>query len=389
MENFVFQNPTKLVFGKGQIASLNELIPRDAKIMITMGGGSIFKNGIYDQVKKALDGRTWIEFSGIEANPEYETLCRAVAIARDNNIDFLLAVGGGSVIDGTKFIATAIRYPGDPWEFLIDRRLALPIQAVPLATVLTLPATGSEMNCGAVISRRELYEKFAFDNTTCFPQFSILDPEAIFSLPKRQIANGIVDTFAHTLEQYLTIPAERTMVMDRFAEGLLTTLIEIAPELMSETLSYDACANFMLTATMGLNGFIAMGTTQDWATHMIGHELTALHGLDHGVTLAIVYPALMHVMRAEKYDKLLQYAKRVWNITSGSDDQKIDDAISLTEQFFRSLSIKTRLPEHQITSQTITEIVARFNARKWSVGEHQYVTPDKVNLILSRAMSSF
>lgn len=378
MNNFTFENPTKLVFGKGQISKLSDLIPAKAKIMLTMGGGSIFKNGIYDQVKKALDGRTWIEFSGIEANPEYETLLKAVSIARDNEVDFLLAVGGGSVIDGTKFIATALRYAGEPWEFLLDRSKAT--DATPFATVLTLPATGSEMNNGAVISRRQRNEKFAFGHDNCFPAFSILDPEAIFSLPKRQIANGIVDTFAHTLEQYLTIGNHRDMVMDRFAEGLLTTLIELTPELMADKPSYDTCANFMLTATMGLNGFVAMGTVQDWATHMIGHELTALHGLDHGVTLAIVFPALMSVMKDKKEAKLQQYALRVWQTDS------IETAIERTEQFFRSLGIKTKLSEHQITEQTIATIVERFKARNWNVGENGFVTPQKVEQILRSAL---
>lgn len=385
MNNFVFQNPTKLVFGKGQISKLNKLIPSDAKIMITMGGGSIFKNGVYDQVKKALDGRTWIEFSGIEANPDYDTLIKAVAIARDNGVDFLLAVGGGSVIDGTKFIASAIKYTsGEPWEFILDNSKVG--DSVPLASVLTLPATGSEMNCGAVVSRRALGEKFAFQSKANYPVFSILDPEAIYSLPLKQVANGIVDTFAHTLEQYMTVPADgRNMVMDRFAEGLMSTLVTLAPELMVEKRSYDACANYMLTATMGLNGFIALGATEDWATHMIGHELTALHGLDHGVTLAIVHPALLSVMRKEKHAKLVQFAERVWGVSAGTDEQKIDVAIEKLEAFYRSLGIKTRLSEHNIGQSTITEIVQRFTARRWNVGESGYVTPEKVSLILNAA----
>lgn len=384
MTNFVFQNPTKIVFGKGQIAKLNKLIPEGAKIMITMGGGSIFKNGIYDQVKKALDGRTWIEFSGIEANPEYETLVRAASIARDNKVDFLLAVGGGSVIDGTKFIATAINYAGDPWEFMLDSSKMC--DSVAIGTVLTLPATGSEMNCGAVVSRREFNEKFAFKNPSNFPLFSVLDPEAIYSLPLKQVANGIVDTFAHTLEQYLTVGEGRDMVMDRFAEGLMTTLVALAPELLVEKRSYDACANFMLTATMGLNGFVAMGVVEDWATHMIGHELTALHGLDHGVTLAIVHPAVMNVMRKEKAAKLVQYAERVWGVTVGSDADKIDAAIKATEEFYRSLGIKTRLSEHGIGLDTIAQIVSRFTDRGWRVGEYGIVTPEHVEKILKVAL---
>lgn len=382
MQNFTFQNPTKLVFGKGTIAKLSKLIPAGAKVMLTYGGGSIKKNGIYDQVKEALKGHDVSEFSGIEPNPEYKTLLRCVVECKSKGVDFLLAVGGGSVIDGTKFIATALKYEGDPWEFLLNPALAT--DAVELASVLTLPATGSEMNNGAVISRRERNEKFAFHNPKAYPVFSILDPTAIYSLPKKQVANGIIDTFAHTLEQYLTFD-NKAMVMDRWAEGLLQTLIELAPKLEANQQDYDACANFMLTATMGLNGFIAMGVAQDWATHMIGHEITALHGLDHGVTLAIVHPGVMSVMRQEKREKLIQYAERVWGI-SGSDEQKIEGAIEATEKFYRSLGVKTRLSEHGIGEETITEIVKRFTERGWNVGENGIVTPEKVELILRKVL---
>lgn len=388
MNNFSFQNPTRLVFGKGQIAQLSTLIPAGSKIMLTIGGGSIFKNGIYDQVKAALTagGHTWIEFQGIEPNPEYETLMQATQLARREGVDFLLAVGGGSVIDGTKFIATAIHYAGnDPWEILFNPKSWG--RSVPLASVLTLPATGSEMNCGAVVSRRERGEKFAFQNPANYPVFSILDPEAIYSLPLRQVANGIVDTFAHTLEQYLVVEKKgRNMVMDRFCEGLMTTLVTLAPELLQEERSYDACANFMLTATMGLNGFMAMGATQDWATHMIGHELTALHGLDHAVTLAIVHPGVMEVMRSEKRAVLVQYAERVWGIVSGSDIEKSNGAIAATERFYRSLGVKTRLSEHGIGKTTIDQIVARFEERGAKLGEYGLVTPDKVRRILEKAL---
>lgn len=389
MNNFSFQNPTRLVFGKGQIARLSKLIPAGSKIMMTIGGGSIFKNGIYDQVKAALEagGHTWIEFQGIEPNPEYETLMQATQLAQREGVNFLLAVGGGSVIDGTKFIATAIHYPGyDAWQILFDPKSWG--TSVPLASVLTLPATGSEMNCGAVISRRERNEKFAFQNPDNYPVFSILDPEAIYSLPPRQVANGIVDTFAHTLEQYLVVEADggRNMVMDRFCEGLMTTLVTLAPELNQEERSYDACANFMLTATMGLNGFVAMGATQDWATHMIGHELTALHGLDHAVTLAIVHPGVMEVMRSEKRAVLVQYAERVWGIASGSDIEKSNGAIAATERFYRSLGVKTRLSEHGIGKSTIDQIVARFEERGAKLGEYGLVTPDKVRRILEKAL---
>lgn len=379
MNNFTFRNPTKLIFGKGTIAKLGKEIPANAKIMVTYGGGSIRRNGVYEQVMDALQGRNVMEFGGIEANPQYTTLKKAIDICRQHGVNYLLAVGGGSVIDGTKFIATALKYGGDPWDFMVDPRKA--VDAIPLATVLTLPATGSEMNNGSVISRKEIQEKLAFHNPKTFPVFSILDPEVCYSLPTRQVMNGVVDSFAHTLEQYLTTD-NQAMVMDRWAEGLMQTLIELGPKLKKKHDDYDSMANFMLTATMALNGFIAMGVPQDWATHMIGHELTALHGLDHGVTLAIIYPGLMKVMRHEKYAKLVQYAERVWGVTEGSPEQKAKAAVEKTDEFFRSLGMKTRLSEHSIGEDTIQFIVDRFRQRGWNLGEEQAVTPEKVEKIL-------
>lgn len=381
MNNFDFRNPTELIFGKGEIAKLPSRIKPGTRILMTYGGGSIFRNGIYNQVTEALKGYEIVEFGGIEANPDYSTLVKAIEICKKQDIQMVLAVGGGSIIDGTKFIVAGARYEGDPWDFITGK--AEISDALPFATVLTLPATASEMNNGAVISRREFNEKFAFHSDHCYPQFSILDPTAVYSLPVKQVANGIVDTYAHTLEQYLTTSIS-TRVMDRWAEGLLLTLIEIAPRLIKADRNYDDCADFMLTATMGLNGFIALGTDQDWATHMIGHELTALHGLDHGVTLAIVHPGVMSVMRREKEAKLLQYAERVWGITSGTTDERIDAAVARTEEFFRSLGMKTRLSEHNIGDETISTIVKRFRDRKWNVGEHGIVTPEKVEEILNR-----
>lgn len=382
MNNFVFQNPTKLVFGKGEIKRLSKLIDKDKKILITYGGGSIKRNGVYEQVMQALEGYDIVEFSGIEANPDYSTLMKAVDICKTQNIDFILAVGGGSIIDGTKFIATAAKFEGeDAWDILSKKeRLPKPMD---FASVLTLPATASEMNNGAVISRRDRQEKLAFHNPEGYPKFSILDPDVVLSLPAKQISNGIVDIYAHTLEQYLTTCLD-TKVMDRWAESLLLTLIEEAPELLSENPSYDSRANFMLTATMGLNGFISMGVDEDWATHMIGHELTALCGLDHGETLAIVHPGVMDIMRKEKHGKLLQYARRVWNITIENEEQAIDMAIEKTESFFRSIGKKTRLSEYGIGDDVIETIVERFKQRGWNVGEHGIVTPEKARLILER-----
>lgn len=383
MYNFEFQNPVKLIFGKGSIARIAEEIPAQSKIMLTFGGGSVKRNGVYDQVIKALEGRNVVEFWGIEPNPKYETLVEAIALARREGVDFLLAVGGGSVIDGTKFIAAAIPYEGEPWDIITRNDIVR--KAVPLATVLTLPATGSEMNNGAVISRRTTHEKFPFHSDLVFPSFSVLDPCVTFSLPKKMIAAGLADTFVHVMEQYMTYPVD-ARVMDRWAEGLLQTVMEISPAAMGDNPDYDTMANFMLCATMGLNGFIAMGVPQDWATHMIGHELTALHEITHGVTLAIVLPQLLRVMRQDKHDKLLQYATRVLGITEGDDEARIDEAIRRTEEFFHSLGIATRLSDYGVGQDTVDEIVRRFTERGAVWGERHDVTPDKVRKILEMAL---
>lgn len=383
MYNFEFQNPVKLIFGKGSIARIAEEIPAQSKIMLTFGGGSVKRNGVYDQVIKALEGRNVVEFWGIEPNPKYETLVEAIALARREGVDFLLAVGGGSVIDGTKFIAAAIPYEGEPWDIITRNDIVR--KAVPLATVLTLPATGSEMNNGAVISRRTTHEKFPFHSDLVFPRFSVLDPCVTFSLPKEMIAAGLADTFVHVMEQYMTYPVD-ARVMDRWAEGLLQTVMEISPAAMGDNPDYDTMANFMLCATMGLNGFIAMGVPQDWATHMIGHELTALHEITHGVTLAIVLPQLLRVMRQDKHDKLLQYATRVLGITEGDDEARIDEAIRRTEEFFHSLGIATRLSDYGVGQATVDEIVRRFTERGAVWGERHDVTPDKVRKILEMAL---
>lgn len=383
MNNFIFKNPTKLIFGKGTIACIAKELPADAVVMMTYGGGSIQKNGIYDQVKEALKDHTVIEFRGIEANPQYETLMKAVVLARQKKIDCLLAVGGGSVIDGTKFIAAAIHFNGDPWDILVKG--ARIKDTIPFGTVLTLPATGSEMNNGAVISRGETGEKFAFHNPEGYPRFSVMDPETCYSLPLRQISNGIVDSFIHVCEQYMTYPSN-AMIQDRFCEGVLLSLIELSVPLMKGSKDYDVMANFMLSATMALNGFISMGVPQDWSTHMIGHELTALYGLDHAATLGIVYPAMLKVMRKEKHDKLLQYAARVWNITAGTPDGIIDEAIRKTDDFFRSVGIPTSLHEYGITEEAVQKVTDRFIQRKSVFGERLEVTPDKVREALTLAL---
>lgn len=352
--------------------------------MLTYGGGSIFKNGVYDQTKKALGNRKVIEFGGIEANPTYETLMKGVEIARSEKVDFLLAVGGGSVLDGTKFMAAAIPFTGEnAWDLVLGK--VKYHQATPLGAVLTLPATGSEMNYYAVISKTETQEKRGMGGPLLYPVFSILDPETTYSLPKSQIANGIADAFTHVMEQYMTYPVN-ALVQDRMAEGILQTLIEVAPQVMGEELDYQARANFMWAATMALNGLLSVGVPTDWATHQIGHELTALHGIDHARTLAVVLPHLMAYKKQDKLGKLVQYGKRVWNLT-GTDDEIAEQAIAKTASFYESLDIPSKASAYPITADTVQEVKNRFIERGLNFGERGDITPDAVEAILMASLS--
>ncbi len=379
MKNFSFQNTTKLIFGEGTISQIANEIPTEKKIMLTFGGGSVKQNGVYDQVKSALKQHHYIEFWGIEPNPKVETLRKAVELGKKEAIDFILAVGGGSVLDGTKLISAAIPYSGDAWDLVLDDSLVQ--NAIPFADVITLPATGSEMNRGAVISNLETNEKYAFYSN--YPQFSILDPTTTYSLPPVQIACGIADSFVHVMEQYL-VDNNNSPLMDRWAEGILLTLIETAPKIRHNQLDYDQMANFMLSATMALNGFIGMGVYSDWSTHMIGHEITALTGLTHAETLVIVEPALLRVMKNEKRKKLLQYGERVWNITEPDEDKKIELAIAKTENFYRSLPLKTKLSEYGIGDDVCEKIVTRFRERGTRLGENGSITAETVEKIFEQ-----
>lgn len=378
MQNFDYYNPTRIVFGQGSITRLDELVPADARVLVLYGGGSAERNGTLAEVEAALGQRTVRRFGGIEPNPSYETLIQAVALIRSEQLDFLLAVGGGSVIDGTKFVAAAAAYDGDPWQIL-EQGGSVVSRALPMGCVLTLPATGSEMNCFSVISRKSLQAKLAFSSELVFPVFSVLDPVKTYSLPPRQVANGVVDAFIHVMEQYLTYPANAP-VQDRYAEALLQTLIEIGPRALASPQDYDVRANLMWTATQALNGLIGAGVPQDWATHMLGHEITALYGLDHAQTLAIVLPAMMDLRREAKRDKLLQYAARVWNIHSGGADERIDTAIAQTRTFFESLGVKTRFADYAIGAEAVPRLLAQLEAHGMTaLGERQ-----DMDLALSR-----
>jgi NADP-dependent alcohol dehydrogenase len=378
MQNFTYQNPVKIVFGKGTIPQLKTLVPAEGPVLLAYGGGSIKSNGVYDQVLAALSGREIVEFGGIEPNPRYETLMKAVEIVRTRGIRFILAVGGGSVLDGVKFIAAAAPYEGgDPWRIV----KGAPIRsAVPFGSVLTLAATGSEMNCFSVISRASTREKLSFGHPLVYPVFSILDPETMYSLPVRQVSNGIVDAFVHVMEQYLTYDALAPL-QDRFAEGILQSLMEVGPKVLESPNDYEHRAAMMWAATCAVNGFFAVGLPQDWATHMIGHELTALYGLDHAMTLAAVYPAMMRHQRVQKRGKLLQYADRVLGIREGSEDERIEGAIQRTEEFFRAVGLKTRLADYGISSGW-DSIPARFKERGTKIGERGDIGAAEVAKIL-------
>ena len=385
MNQFNFYNPTKIIFGRDRFNELNHLVPQDAKILVLYGGGSVKKFGTLDRVLAALPNREILEFGGIEANPRYETLMKAVDLVRAEKIDFLLAVGGGSVIDGTKFIALASYYEGDGLDLLRDRSITANLkQALPLAAVLTLAATGSEMNRGGVVSSP--IGKLGFGNDLVFPKFSLVDPSLTFTLPETQVANGVVDTFVHVMEQYMTYPAEGRF-QDRTSEGILKTLIEIGRATIDNPTDYDLRANLVWCATMGLNGLIGAGVPQDWATHRIGHELTALFGIDHAKTLAIIMPSLWNIMRETKREKLLQYGERVLNITTGSEENRIDQIIETTRQFFESLGIKTRLSDYGIGADQIDSILAALESHHMTaLGERGEITLEISRKILEGAL---
>jgi NADP-dependent alcohol dehydrogenase len=382
MLNFEYMNPTKIIFGKGQIANLAKEIPKDAKVMMLYGGGSIKSNGIYEQVKQALKNFEVIEFSGIPANPEYEILLEALQIIKSEKITYMLAVGGGSVIDGVKFLSSAALYEGtEPWDIL--KKSIRTEKGLPFGTVLTLPATGSEMNSGSVITRKETQEKLSMGGPGLFPVFSILDPQVVQSIPERQLANGITDAFTHVLEQYMTYPTE-AFLQDRIAESILQTLIEIAPRIMKNPADYEAAANFMWSCTMALNGLIQKGVPTDWAVHAMGHELTALFGIDHARTLAVIAPSHYQYNFEAKKEKLAQYGKRVWNIQEGSTDEIAKAAIEKTVDFFHSLGIDTKLSDYTAAYEgTAEKIFQRFTDRGWlGLGEHKTLAPADVEKII-------
>lgn len=389
MNNFEITTPTTIVFGKDMLSHIPEQIRKHTtakKLLILIGGGSVERSGFLDKLKQELQEFEVHVFRGIEANPEFTTLMKAVEYIRENGIEFMLAVGGGSVIDGAKFISGAVGYQGDPWEVLLREPGKVFNSAVPFGCILTIPATGSESNSGAVISRSELKEKRAMGGPLFFPKFALLDPTFVATLPKRQLANGVIDAYTHTMEQYLTFTGEN-LLQERFAEGILSTLIEIGPKVVENPADYDLAAQLMYCANQALNGMLRCGVTTDWATHMIGHELTALHGIDHAQTLAIIAPRLYELKFDNKKAKLVQYGKRVWNL-SGSEDEIAHEAIRKTEAFFNSLGVATRISAYTADGAKTPEIVReRFMERGWvGLGERQDLTPDEAKQIVANAL---
>lgn len=382
MNSFTFENSTRIHFGEGKIEAIADDIPKDKKVLVTYGGGSIKKNGVYDQVKEALKGHAWDEFSRIEPNPQYDTLMQAVEKVKAENFDYLLAVGGGSVVDGTKFIAAASLYEGDPWNIL--EKQAPVKQALPLSCILTLPATGSETNIGAVVSKGN--SKLYFHAPPVRPVFAVLDPKTTLTLSPRQVANGVIDAFVHTMEQYVTFGVD-AKVQDRFAEGLLLTLLEEGPKALSSPDDLKVRANIMLSATLALNGLIGSGVPQDWTTHMIGHELTGHFGIDHGRSLSIVMPAMLKVRRREKEDKLLQYGERIFGITGGSIDERIDRTIGETVSFFKIMNSPTSLADENLGSEAIDVVVKSLEKHKrFKMSERQDMGPEECRKVLEAAL---
>ena len=383
MLNFTFKNQTEILFGKGQVKEVTSRLPQDAKVLLLYGGGSIKKNGVYDQTMAALAGVNVVEFSGVEPNPTFETLSKAIELAKQEQVNFILAVGGGSVIDGAKFIAAGVNFDGDSWDILAKG--ASFSNPLPIGAVLTLPATGSESNGNSVVTKKATAQKLAFASPTVQPVFAVLDPEYTFSLPQRQVSNGVVDAFVHVIEQYLTYPVNAPL-QDRFAEGILQTLISEGPKALSESKNYQVRANVMWSATMALNGLIGAGVPQDWATHMIGHELTALYNLDHAQTLAVVLPSLMYVQQGVKREKILQLGQRVFAITEGDEASRMDKTIKAVQDFFEQMGVRTRLSDYDLDNDAVDAIVANLEKNGMTqLGEHGDIDLDKARQILKLA----
>ena len=380
---FTYVNPTQIFFGQGQIFSITQAVAGATKVLVTYGGGSIKRNGVYDQVAKALEGIEWVEFSGIEPNPTKETLDKAVKIVKEQNVDFILAVGGGSVIDGSKYVAAAAKYDGDGWDILTGAHQVT--DAVALGAILTLPATGSESNMGAVITKAETQDKLPFMSPFVQPKFAVLDPDVMKTLPEKQLLNGVVDAWVHVCEQYITLP-HGAMVQDGYAETLLRTLKTLG-ESFAERDNDEWRANLMWSANQALNGLIGSGVPHDWATHMIGHEFTALWGVDHARSLAIVQPSLLRNQLEAKKAKLEQMGVNVFGLEAG-DDLALR-TIEAIEKFYHSLGVNTQFAEYETNKDdAIESVIKQLESHGMTkLGEHGAITPDVSRQILANAIA--
>ena len=376
---YSYYNPTAIQFGEGQIKTIVNFISKDQKILLVYGGGSIKKNGVYAQVSNALDGYKWSEFSGVEPNPSIETLNKAVEIIKNEKIDFILAVGGGSVIDGCKYLAAAALYDGDGWDFLEGKQVE---QALPMGAILTLPATGSESNANTVISKKATNEKKYFGSPLLYPKFAVLDSTVMSTLDDRQLANGLVDAFVHTCEQYLTYP-NTSLLHDGYAQTILKGLHKLAQEWENRKTPLWQ-ENLMLLANQALNGFIGSGVPQDWATHMIGHEITAFYGLDHAQSLAVVQPHLLRVMIEDKKEKLTQMGKEVFDMP-----HNYEMVIEAIEYMYQSIGVPTKLSAYKTDDKVIDNITKALEAHGMTaLGEKENLTLDKVSQILTMSLKS-
>ncbi len=365
MENFQFFVGTNILFGKGQLEKLPAVLGQFGKnVLLTYGGGSIKRMGLYDKIKGLLAGFEVFDLGGIDPNPRVESVAAGAKICREKNIDVILAVGGGSTIDCSKAIAAAAYYDGDAWEMITrasnPRTGASAItKAVPLCTVLTLAATGSEMNSGGVISNLRTKEKIGFFSPLVLPKVSILDPENTYTVPPNQTAAGAADIISHVLEVYFN--RAQTPIPDRISEGLLKTVIQYAPIALKEPENYEARANLMWASTLGLNGLCAAGRPgQAWTIHPIEHELSAYYDITHGVGLALLTPRWMrYVLSDATVSKFAEYGANVWGIDGGLDSFEVaNQAIDMTEEFFASLGIPMTLTELGIGEENFAAMAA-------------------------------
>ncbi|MDF1508435.1 iron-containing alcohol dehydrogenase [Robertmurraya sp. DFI.2.37] len=350
MQNFTYWNPTKLIFGQGQLVQLKEEVPKyGRKVLLVYGGGSIKKSGLYTQVINLLQEikADIFELSGVEPNPRISTVRKGVDVCKSEGIDFILAVGGGSVIDCTKAIAAGAKYNGDPWELVTKKAVAH--EALPFGTVLTLAATGSEMNSGSVITNWETKEKYGWGSAVTFPVFSILDPVHTYTVPKEQTIYGIVDMMSHVFEHYFHLQ-ENTLLQDRMCESLLITVMETAPQLLADLENYDLRATILYNGTMALNGMLSMGYQGDWATHNIEHAVSAVYDIPHGGGLAILFPNWMKHNLKVKPERFKQLAVRVFGVDpeGKSAEEAGLEGIEKLRQFWNSIGAPSRLADYDI-----------------------------------------